>query len=158
VLTNKHINDSGSSYKILLKGIEYDADLIKTHDFHDIAILRIKGLSEKFSTPKMSDKTEIGEAVYAIGVLEDGSINTIDGVITNKEETLEAGSRDSIEGLENLIETSAQIIPGFSGGPLINEKGEVIGVNVAFTVYSKKAGYAIPISELMKFIDDVFRR
>ena len=147
VLTNKHITDSESSYKILLKGIEYDADLIKTHNSHDIAILGIKGLSEKLSTPKMSDKTEIGEAVYAIGVSENGSIKTIDGVITNKEEFLETG-------LENLIETSAQITSGFSGGPLINGKGEVIGVNVAFTVYGKKAGYAIPISDLMEFINN----
>jgi S1-C subfamily serine protease len=145
VLTNKHIIDNGSSYKILLKGIEYDADLIKTHDSHDIAILGIKGLPEKLSTPKMSDKTEIGEVIYAIGVSENGGINTINGVITNKGEFLD-------KGLENLIETSAEITGGFSGGPLINEIGEVIGVNVAFTAHSKKAGYAIPISELMEFI------
>lgn len=145
VLTNKHITDNGSSYKILLKGIEYDADLIKANAFHDIAILRIKGLSEKLSTPKINDKTEIGEVVYAIGVSEDGNINTIDGIITNKEKFLD-------EGLENLIETSAQITSGFSGGPLINKNGEVVGVNVAFTIYSKKAGYAIPISGLIEFI------
>lgn len=151
ILTNKHITDNGSAYKILLKGIEYDADLIKTHDSHDIAILRIKGLSEKLFTPTISDETEIGETIYAIGVSENGNINTISGVITNKGEFLD-------EGLENLIETSAEITGGFSGGPLINEQGEVIGVNVAFSAYDKKAGYAIPVSDVIKFINGAQER
>ena len=147
VLTNYHVIRSASEIKISLEsGKEFDAEIIGTDQKTDIALIKIKS-SGSFPVIKMgdSDQLEIGEWVIAIGNPFGLGHTVTAGIVSAKERVLGTGPYDA------YIQTDAPINPGNSGGPLINTKGEVVGINAI--IYSPTGipqnigiGFAIPIN------------
>lgn len=146
ILTNHHVVGDADKITVKLKdGKELDAKIVGTDPKSDIAIIKIKGNKSLPVLPMGdSDALEVGEWVMAVGN-PFGLTHTITvGVVSAKGRT-----SVGITDYEDFIQTDAAINPGNSGGPLVNIRGEVIGINSA--IFSKSGGYmgigfAIPVN------------
>lgn len=146
ILTNNHVVEDADSIKVVLAdNREFDAKVIGTDPQTDVALIKI---NDPENLPVLpigdSSKLEVGEWVIAIGNPFGLSQTVTVGVVS-------ATGRSSvgISEYEDFIQTDAAINPGNSGGPLINARGEVIGINTA--LFSRTGGYmgigfAIPIN------------
>lgn len=143
ILTNAHVVSGTSQVNITLNdGTKHAADVVGSDARRDIALLRIKGVSGlAAATLGSSSNARVGDDVIAIGNALDlaGSLTVTRGIISAVERTL----TDSSTNLEHLIQTDAAINSGNSGGPLINARGEVIGINTAIIQNSENVGFSI---------------
>ena len=170
VLTNAHVvSDKEAEYTVLTNdGKKYPAKVLATDTFRDLAIIKIerekkvddqgKLTSEPFPAVKFGDsnKLQIGQTVVAIGNALGEFRNTISvGVISGLGRTVTASGGGMVETQEDVIQTDAAINKGNSGGPLLNLKGEVIGVNFAMAQEAQSIGFAIPINNAKKDIEQV---
>ena len=150
IVTNKHVvSDGTAAYKVIdSNDKEYEVTKIYRDPINDLAILEVKGLPNVALPLGDSEHIRVGEGVIAIGTALGEFRHTVTtGVISGLGRGIEAGDGfSSIETLEGVIQTDAAINPGNSGGPLLNSRGEVIGVNVAVTAGAQNIGFAIPIN------------
>ena len=149
ILTNKHVvSDENAEYTVLTnEGEKIPAKVLARDPFQDIAILKV----EKTSLPTVvlgdSDQLDIGQTVIAIGNALGEFRNTVSvGVISGLKRNVTASGGGVSEEIENVIQTDAAINPGNSGGPLLNLRGEVIGVNVAMASGAENIGFSLPIN------------
>ncbi len=154
ILTNNHVIDGADEIVVLIQDgnngeKEYSAKLVGTDSKTDIALIKLdlkKEDRKNFPTLSLgdSDKLEVGEWVVAIGNPFGLSHTVTVGVVSAKERNIGSGPYDE------FIQTDASINPGNSGGPLMNIKGEVIGINTAIisgnTGGNVGIGFAIPIN------------
>ena len=163
IITNKHVvMDDDAEYTIFTNdGKKYPAKVIAKDPVQDLALIRIEAsdASQPFPTVKLgdSDSLQIGQSVIAIGNALGEFRNTVSvGVISGLQRTVSASGRGNFsEVLEDIIQTDAAINPGNSGGPLLNLKGEVIGINTAVAELAQSIGFAIPINKAKRDIDQV---
>ena len=158
IVTNKHVAlDDDAEYVVLTNdGKEYPAEVLAKDPFQDLAILKIEGSG--FPTVELgdSDSLQIGQTVIAIGNALGEFQNTVSvGVISGLNRTITASGEGLIETLEDIIQTDAAINPGNSGGPLLNLKGEVIGINTAVSSEGQSIGFTIPINTAKKDISQI---
>lgn len=146
ILTNAHVVEGADEvYVTLTDKREYKAKIIGSDKRSDVALVKIEGSNLPRLTFGDSNKLRVGEWVIAIGS-PFGLDNTVTaGIISAK-------ARDTGDYLP-LIQTDVAVNPGNSGGPLINMRGEVIGINSQ--IYSRSGGYmgisfAVPIDEAMR--------
>jgi serine protease Do len=145
ILTNSHVVGDADRIRVKLHdGREFDAKRIGSDDKSEVAVIKID--AEDLPTVALGDssKLEVGEWVVAVGN-PFGLTETVTAGIVSALGRNNIGIAD----YENFIQTDAAINPGNSGGPLLNIKGEVIGINTA--IYSQSGGYmgvgfAIPIN------------
>jgi len=159
VMTNKHVvSDSSANYKVMTSdGKSYKANILAKDPLSDLAILKIDAKNLKVVELGDSDELQIGEKVIAIGNALGEFDNTITtGVISAKGRPIQASdqSGQGQEMLEGLLQTDAAINPGNSGGPLLNLRGQVIGINTA-VASAENIGFAIPINVAKPAIDSV---
>ena len=122
----------------------------------DLAIMKIDGFGFSNLPLADSDKLQIGQTVIAIGNALGQFSNTVSkGVISGLSRSITATSGQSSEKLDSVIQTDAAINRGNSGGPLLNLKGEVIGVNTAIAIGAENISFSIPINRAKKDINDV---
>jgi len=142
ILTNNHVVEKASSIKVKLSDEkEYDAKIIGRDPKTDIALIKIDVNHELPSaTFGDSDKLEVGDWVVAIGNPFGLEHTVTAGIVSAKGRVIGAGPYD------DFIQTDASINPGNSGGPLLNLKGEVIGINTAIASNGQGIGFAIPIN------------
>ena len=169
ILTNKHVAlDEEADYTVVTnEGEKYPAEVLARDPFQDLAILKIKSeeidqkgdfLQKKFPILKLGDSSmaEIGQTVITIGNALGEFRNTVStGVISGLGRTITASGGGIVEILEDVIQTDAAINKGNSGGPLLNLKGEVIGINVAMAQDAQSIGFAIPIDKAKRGIKQV---
>jgi len=162
VLTNKHVViDEDAEYTVLTsQGQKYPGKVLALDPVQDLAIIKIQS-EEKFVAIKLGDSNniQIGQGAIAIGNSLGEFKNTVSmGVISGLGRTVFAsGNSGFSETLEDVIQTDAAINPGNSGGPLLNLKGEVIGVNVAMAQGAQSIGFAIPVNIAKRDIDQVVK-
>lgn len=162
ILTNKHVVlDKEAQYTVFtIDGKKYPAKVVAKDPLHDIAILKI-AFSKKFKPLKLgnSDNLQIGQTVIAIGNALGEFKNTVSvGVISGLGRTITASGGGIIETIEDVIQTDAAINKGNSGGPLLNLKGEVIGINTATVLGAENIGFAIPINQAKRGIQQFKER
>jgi len=170
ILTNGHVvSDKDADYTVLTNdGKKYPAKVLARDSIRDLAVIKIEGekivdnqgklILKPFPTVKLgdSDKLQIGQTVIAIGNALGEFRNTVSvGVISGLGRTVTASGGGMIETLEDVIQTDAAINKGNSGGPLLNLKGEVIGVNFAMAQQAESIGFTIPINKAKKDIEQV---
>ena len=160
IITNRHVvADTEADYTVLTNdGKKYSAKVIARDPAQDLAILKIEKANESFKVVKLGDssKLQIGQTVIAIGNALGEFKNTVSvGVISGLGRTITASGGGLVETLEDIIQTDAAINQGNSGGPLLNLKGEVIGVNTAMALEAENIGFAIPINKAKKDIEQV---
>ena len=161
IVTNRHVVDlTGVDYTVLLNnGKEYTATVLAKDSILDVAIIKISAKNLPYLGLADSDKLEVGQSVIAIGNALGEFKNTVSaGVISGLSRSLVAsGSGGLQEFLYKVIQTDAAINPGNSGGPLLNLKGEVVGINVALAKGSSSIGFSLPINSVKSVIDQVRR-
>jgi len=171
VLTNKHVvSDSQADYTVLTNdGQKYSAKVLALDPVQDLAVIKISrpsGTSSNdgavFSPVILGDSSgiQIGQTAIAIGNALGQFSNTVSvGVVSGLGRTILASDQTGSfsETLEDIIQTDAAINAGNSGGPLLNLKGEVIGINTAMAQGAQDIGFAIPINRAKKDIDQVVK-
>ncbi len=163
VITNRHVVPEGTSdiTLTLSDGTELDdIELIgrtNQNDSLDVAFLRIRDTKGKDLTPAQlgsSIDTDVGARVIAIGNALGQFQNTVtSGIVSGFGRSVMARGGTSVDSLQNLMQTDAAINQGNSGGPLVNSRGEVIGINTAVAGGSAEGiGFAIPIDDIKGLI------
>lgn len=159
IVTNRHVvDDDEAAYAVFLNdGTKYDATVIARDTFLDIAVVKIEGTDLPHIAFGDSDTLEPGATVIAIGNALAEFRNTVSvGVVSGLARSITASdNRGQIEDLDQLIQTDAAINQGNSGGPLLNLKGEVIGVNVAVAAAGQNIGFALSSNSVRSIIDSV---
>lgn len=157
IVTNKHVvADQDASYQILTNDDKkYDVTKISRDPLNDLAILKVDALDLKPLHLGDSQNLKLGQFVIAVGTPLGEFRNTVtSGIISGLGRGITAGSpfEEYVERLDNVIQTDAAINPGNSGGPLINLRGEAIGVNTAVSAEGQNIGFAIPINVVNELI------
>jgi len=161
ILTNKHVVlDEKADYTVFTNdGRKFPAKVLAIDPVQDLAVLKIEQENNMlFPVLKLgnSDNLEIGQAVIAIGNALAEFRNTVSaGVISGLGRRITASGGSFVETFEDVIQTDAAINKGNSGGPLLNLKGEVIGINTAMAIDAQSIGFAIPINKAKKDIEQV---
>jgi serine protease Do len=148
ILTNHHVVEGASQVTVrLLDRREFTAKVVGSDENTDVAVIKIDARGLTPIALGNSDGARIGEWVLAIGnpLGEQLSFTVTSGIVSAKGRNLMGSDR----GIQDFIQTDAAINPGNSGGPLVNVRGEVIGINSAIaseTGYYSGYGFAIPIN------------
>ncbi|MDN5346721.1 MAG: hypothetical protein PWP65_285 [Clostridia bacterium] len=157
ILTNEHVVNGAKEVKVTVVGFEqpFKAKVVGADYDLDLAVLKIEaGKPLPFLKLGDADKLRVGEWVIAIGN-PGGLDHTVTvGVISAKGRPIQIEDRH----YENLLQTDASINPGNSGGPLLNLKGEVIGINTAVNAAAQGIGFAIPSSTVQPVLNDLMTK
>jgi serine protease Do len=160
VLTNNHVVDGASKVTVrLLARREFQARVVGTDPATDVAVLKIDATGLTPAPFGNSDAARVGEWVLAVGnpLGENLTFTVTQGIISAKGRALNLPGRTQTS-IQDFIQTDAAINPGNSGGPLINVRGEVIGINSAIaspTGTSVGYGFAVPINLARSVMDQI---
>jgi serine protease Do len=151
ILTNNHVVDGASEVTVrLLDRREFRAKVVGRDPNTDVAVLKIDAKNLTAAPLANSDASRVGEWVLAVGnpLGENLTFTVTQGIISAKGRAL-ALPGQSQHTIQDFIQTDAAINPGNSGGPLVNVRGEVVGINSAIespTGYNAGYGFAVPIN------------
>jgi S1-C subfamily serine protease len=167
VVTNNHVIAAavgGGSITVTRTGStkSLPATLVGTNPIDDVALIRINGASGLPAvTLGNSNALVAGDAVVAIGNalgLAAGTPTVTQGIVSALGRTVTAGTSTTSETLNNMIQTDAAINPGNSGGPLLDSRGNVIGMNTAVAgtlpdgTSAQNIGFAIPVATIQSLL------
>ena len=165
ILTNYHVVAGGDRLKVSLPdGRSFAGELVGGDRHSDLAVVRIQGDDLPVAPLGSSDALQIGEWVVAIGNALDlrGGPTVTAGVVGALGRSIEETADDgSTIVLYDLIQTDAAINPGNSGGPLVNLRGEVVGINTAIAgilasgIQAQGIGYAIAINSARPVVEQL---
>ena len=156
IITNAHVVDGATKATVtFLDGSQYDAEIIGKDKFTDIAVIKVNEKPRLLHPLQIGDSSQlrIGEQVAAIGNPFGLSGSMTSGIVSQMGRLLP--SQDSGFSIPDVIQTDAAINPGNSGGPLLNLRGEVIGINTAIQSSSGEfsgVGFAIPSNTAIKIV------
>lgn len=161
IVTNCHVvEDSTAEYTVLTKdNKKYNAKVVAKDKTLDVAVLKIDGKNFTYLTFADSDTLKLGQSAIAIGNALAEFQNSISlGIVSGLSRSITAGNGDgSTEQLDGVIQTDAAINPGNSGGPLLDIKGNVIGVNVAIESEANSIGFALPSNTVKSVVESVIK-
>ncbi len=159
VLTNKHVVlDTKASYTVFTNdGKKYAGKVLARDPVQDLAVIKIEGANFPTVTLGDSDALELGQTAIAIGNALGEFRNTVSvGVISGLSRTVSAsGGEGFSETIQGVIQTDAAVNPGNSGGPLLNLRGEVVGINTAIASGAQSIGFSIPVNRAKRDIASV---
>jgi serine protease Do len=163
IVTNAHVvSDTEARYSVVLhNGTSYTVDVLARDTALDIAVLKIsEPITESLTYLSFgdSDSLKLGQTVVAIGnALAEFQNSVSVGVVSGLSRSITASDEvtGKSERLEHVIQTDAAINPGNSGGPLLNIKGEVVGVSVATSRGAENIGFALPSSVVSEAVNSV---
>ena len=157
ILTNWHVagNKYSNCYVTLDNGSVYNGNVMWADSDLDLAIIKISASNLNYISLGDSDNIKIGEKTYAIGnpIGVEFQRTVTSGIISGVNRTVKIEENNEASYMEDLIQTDATINPGNSGGPLINTKGEVIGVNSIKIKEAEGIGFAIPINIIKPILE-----
>jgi serine protease Do len=156
ILTNEHVILKASKITVILAdGREFEGKLMGSDPKSDIAVVSIEVKGElPVVTMGNSADLMIGEPVIAIGNPFGLSHTVTTGVISALDRSIKAGGN---RVYNDFIQTDASINPGNSGGPLLNIKGELIGINSAIYQKAQGIGFAIPIDKAKRIMNELIQ-
>jgi len=156
ILTNDHVIAGAQEIQVVLgDGRQFTGRVLGRSPANDIAVVKIDGDNLPVATLGDSDQLRVGQWVVAIGNalgLEGGPTVTA-GVVSALNRTIAPSPGEAAFG--PLIQTDAAINPGNSGGPLVNLRGEVIGINTAKIQTAEGIGFAIPINKAKEIVQQL---
>lgn len=157
ILTNWHLagNKYSSCYVTLDDGSIYNGNTVWADSDLDLAIVKISASGLNYLSLGDSDNVKIGDNVYAIGnpIGIEFQRTVTSGIISGLNRTIKIEEENLLSYMEGLIQTDASINEGNSGGPLINENGEVIGINTVKIESAEGIGFATPINTIKPIIE-----
>lgn len=154
ILTNYHVagNKYSNCYVTLEDGRVFNGSVVWTDSNIDLAMVKISAVALDYIVLGDSDTINLAEEVYAIGnpIGIEFQRTITKGIISGINRTIKI---DEESYMEDLIQTDATINEGNSGGPLINKKGELIGINTAKISDAEGIGFAVPINLIKPILD-----
>jgi len=156
IITNAHVVDGATKATVtFLDGSQYDAEIIGKDKFTDIAVIKVSEKPRLLHPLQIGDSSQlhVGEQVAAIGNPFGLSGSMTSGIVSQMGRLLP--SQDSGFSIPDVIQTDAAINPGNSGGPLLNLRGEVVGINTAIQSTSGEfsgIGFAVPSNTAIKIV------
>jgi len=165
IMTNRHVvnvvDEKEGEFKVITnEGQEYIAKLVGKDPLKDLAILQIFDENLPYVEFGDSDTLEIGSTVIAIGNVLGRYQNTVTkGIVSGLGRSIYASDKTGNDGemLDSVIQTDAEINRGNSGGPLVNLKGEVVGINVAIDEEGTAIGFSIPVNDARPIVNSIRR-
>jgi S1-C subfamily serine protease len=146
IVTNSHVVEDTDSVEVsLADGTTCRAEVIGQDPATDIALIRVSGSALPMVSLGDSDKLRAGQVAIAVGNPLGFQSTVTAGVISALGRSLRSRSGRLIE---NVIQTDAALNPGNSGGPLLDSKGNVIGINTAIIQYAQGICFAIPVNTM----------
>ncbi len=146
VVTNAHVIDNSDDIQIYTyEGDSYQARVYLIDNSFDIAILSVENVALNPMEIGDSDGIDVGDDIYAVGAPKSMEYTLTKGVVSNKKRQV---------GAYTYIQIDAAINSGNSGGPLLNDVGQVIGVNSMKVIDAEGIGLAIPMSSVISFIEN----
>lgn len=157
ILTNWHVAGERYSncYVTLENGNVSNGTVVWADEDLDLAIIKVSASNLTQIALGDSDSIKIGQTAYAIGnpIGLEFQRTVTSGIISGTNRTVKIDDENESSYMEDLIQTDATINPGNSGGPLINSKGEVIGINTVKITEAEGIGFAIPINIVKPIIE-----
>lgn len=155
ILTNNHVVGGKSRIVVTLEnGKVVEGKTVWSDDTLDIAIVKVNGSGLPVATLGDNSTLKVGDVAIAIGnpLGLQFQRTVTSGVISGLNRTISIDTGNGSNFMEDLIQTDAIINPGNSGGPLINSKGEVIGINTVKIQTAEGMGFAIPINVIKPIV------
>jgi serine protease Do len=162
ILTNNHVVDGAAEVRVrLLDRREFKAKVIGRDPNTDVAVIKIDASNLAAAPLGDSEASRVGEWVLAVGnpLGENLTFTVTQGIISAKGRALGLPGQTQ-QSIQDFIQTDAAINPGNSGGPLVNVRGEVIGINSAIespTGYNAGYGFAVPINLARAVMEQIIR-
>lgn len=160
-LTNYHVVEGSTTVRVTVAstGESYDADVLGFDEESDVALLQVRDAGDLEVVDLDDDELGLGDDVTAVGnALGGGELLASSGEVTGLDEQITAqdgmGSGADAEDLTGLIEADAPVVPGYSGGPLLDEEGEVVGITTATSTDAPQT-YAVPIDEALAIAERI---
>ncbi|HET9299017.1 MAG TPA: Do family serine endopeptidase [Candidatus Polarisedimenticolaceae bacterium] len=162
ILTNNHVVEGATKLKVEMKsGTRYDAKVVGTDPSIDMALIKIDTQGKQLPSLPLgdSDKLRVGEWVVAIGNPLNLDNTVTVGVVSAKERRVPIGGTDN--GVATFIQTDAAINRGNSGGPLLDSRGRVVGMNTAILRgafgggMAEGIGFALPITDARSSMEQI---
>jgi len=156
IITNAHVVDGASKAIVtFLDGSQYDAEIIGIDKFTDLAVIKVSEKPRLLHPLQIGDSSllQVGEQVAAIGNPFGLSGSMTSGIVSQMGRLI--ASPDTAFSIPDVIQTDAAINPGNSGGPLLNMKGQVIGINTAIQSITGEfvgIGFAVPSNTVSKIV------
>ena len=165
VVTNYHVVQSSTTVTVTDPNTndQYEAEVVGHNAAQDVAVLKIKNPSKNLKAASIAKKAaSSGDTVYAVGNGHgQGYLTKLQGTVTALNRSITAQSASNTESknkLTGLIQTDADVVSGYSGGPLMNADNQVVGINTAASTGKTSEeinGYAIPISKVMETVKEI---
>ncbi|MEM1057364.1 MAG: trypsin-like peptidase domain-containing protein [Bacteroidota bacterium] len=156
IVTNNHVIEDANEIRVVLfDGTELDAEVVGADPFSDLAVLRVDGGDFPSIPFGESDEVRVGQWVLAFGSPLDAELsNTVTSGIISSLGRYQGGQNS----ISNYIQTDAAVNPGNSGGPLVNLRGEIVGINSAIATRTgtfNGISFAIPVDIVRNTIDQL---
>src|SRR5271167_130557 len=157
ILTNNHVVDGATDIRVTLSDKrECKATIVGTDPKTDVAVLKVDGTNLTAATMGNSSNVQVGDYALAIGDPFGVGQTVTMGIVSAKGRT-----NLGIEDYEDFIQTDAPINPGNSGGALVNDRGELIGINTAILSHgsggNEGIGFAVPINLAHQVMDQILK-
>lgn len=161
ILTNNHVVQGAEKLEVKIGNESFPARLVGRDRENDLAVIKVDAPRDKLTVVRMgsSNGLQVGQKVLAIGNPFGLQRTLTTGVISGLERPLQDPQTQRV--IEGAIQTDASINPGNSGGPLLNARGELIGINTM--IYSPNGGsvgigFAVPVDTAKKIIPELIAR
>jgi len=158
ILTNNHVVDKADRIRVKFNHdpVEYDAKVIGVDSATDLAVIRVEGKHDLVPVKiGNSDAVQVGDWAIAIGSPFGYQATVTAGIISAKERDV-----DPTMQFQHFLQTDAAINPGNSGGPLLNIRGELIGINTAIATRNggnQGVGFALPVNTAASVYNDIIK-
>jgi S1-C subfamily serine protease len=158
IVTNNHVINSGSNITVTFAdSSSYTATVLGSDPYADLAILKVDNMPNGVPSLTLvsSSSLNVGDAVVAVGSPYGLTGTLTTGIISSLGRTITETINNRAITIPDIIQATAEINPGNSGGPLINYKGQVIGITTATVSNSQGLGFAISADTIMREIDSL---
>ncbi len=155
IVTNNHVIAEGDDTTVTFAdGSEEPATIVAGDPSRDLAVLKVDRTDLVPLAVGDSDDLRLGDQLIAVGYALDlnGEPSVTSGILSAKNRSI---TEETGANLVNLLQTDTAINPGNSGGPLLNSRGEVVGINTAIAGQAQNIGFAIAITPVMDVIDEL---
>lgn len=161
IVTNHHVVDGATRIEVTVAstGQVFTATYVGGDAVSDVAVIQLEGASGLTPVDLADDAAQVGDEVTAVGDAggDGGSLTAAPGTVSalGQDITVEATDGSSSR-LTDLIQMDAYVVPGDSGGAVLDDEGDVVGMNVAASIGSREVtGYAIPIATVTSIVDQI---